>query len=178
MSTNDTGIIDPSTNVAELDEFEFDPEDPATGDERETKLIEANKKLFARAKAAEAALKAKAPEVKTNPEPQVPQQTPEANVGLSRDEAILIAKGMEDEDIKILKKIQAGEAAIGNKISLTEAAKDPIFVAFQEKKAHEAEVAAAAVPKSNAFPQSGGSQEPKTREEHKAMVLAAMAKAK
>lgn len=94
------------------------------------KLIEQNKKLFARAKTAEEKLK----EVK----PQQPAQVQKANINkkeseyLTREEAILIAKGEDETALAKLKAI-----AKGNGVSLLEAQKDEMFVAWkalQEKE--------------------------------------------
>lgn len=56
------------------------------------------------------------------------------NNELTRDEVILLAKGIEDSDITYLKKLQAGEKAMGNEISLADAMSDPLFVAFKEQR--------------------------------------------
>jgi mRNA degradation ribonuclease J1/J2 len=62
---------------------------------------------------------------------KAPQPITNSN-SLSREEAILIAKGMEDEDLAQLNKI-----AKGADISLSEAQKDPLFVAYLEKREQE-----------------------------------------
>lgn len=56
------------------------------------------------------------------------------NNELTREEVILIAKGIEDSDISYLKKLQAGEKAMGKEISLSEAMSDPLFVAYKEQR--------------------------------------------
>jgi len=59
------------------------------------------------------------------PEPK--QQTLETNY-LTREEGILIAKGMSDEELNQLKVIAKGKG-----ISLLEAEKDPLFTTYYEK---------------------------------------------
>jgi len=56
------------------------------------------------------------------------------NNELTRDEIVLIAKGYSDEDLNILKKIQAGSKAMGQEVSISDAMTDPMFVAFKEKQ--------------------------------------------
>ena len=59
------------------------------------------------------------------PEPK--QQTLETNY-LTREEGILIAKGMSDEELNQLKVIAKGKG-----VSLLEAEKDPLFTTYYEK---------------------------------------------
>ena len=71
----------------------------------------------------------------------VPTQTLQENY-LTREEGILIAKGMDDENISQLKAI-----AKGKDISLLEAEKDPLFVSYfekvqKEKKSEQAKLGA------------------------------------
>jgi hypothetical protein len=71
----------------------------------------------------------------------VPTQTLQENY-LTREEGILIAKGMDDENISQLKAI-----AKGKNISLLEAEKDPLFVSYfekvqKEKKSEQAKLGA------------------------------------
>lgn len=54
------------------------------------------------------------------------------NNALSRDEAILIAKGYDDEALE-----QLGKVAKATSVSLTEALKDPLFIAWQDKREAE-----------------------------------------
>ena len=89
---------------------------------------EAEKKAYARAKVAEAKareLKARVKEleakaVQTNSPATVPE------------ELKLIARGLSDEEIDPAKVISKGKG-----VSLSEALKDPLFVAFQEKRTEE-----------------------------------------
>jgi len=89
------------------------------------KLQEINKKLFARAKAAEAKLKTVAPKQVTPPK----QETLKEEQYLTREEAILIAKGYEDGELAKLKAI-----AKGSNCSLLDATKDEMFVVWKEKQ--------------------------------------------
>jgi hypothetical protein len=91
---------------------------------QEKKDLEAkNKQLFERAKKAEADAKAKA----------IPLQTKEPSNVLSREEAILIAKGVDERIIN-----EAGVIAKAKGINLSEAMKDPLIEAYSEKiKAEE-----------------------------------------
>jgi hypothetical protein len=62
------------------------------------------------------------------------QKINKPNNELSRDEIILLAKGCSDEDLTLLKKIQAGSKAMGQDVSITDAMNDPMFQAFKEKR--------------------------------------------
>lgn len=77
----------------------------------------------------------------TKKTPQPPQKEEITNV-LSREEAFLIAKGMDEEGINQLQVIAKGKG-----ISLLDAEKDPMFVAYNEqrikdKKAEQARLGA------------------------------------
>lgn len=91
------------------------------------KLAETKKQLSARLAKAEAELKAnkQKPLEKTNQE-------------LTRDEVVLIAKGIPVEDIEQAKVIQAGKKAMGEALSLQEIyEKDLAMVAIREKREAE-----------------------------------------
>ena len=131
-----------------------------TGDEN-AKLVEANKKLFARAKAAEEKLKANkdvtvnTPHLETN-SPVTP---------LSREEAILIAKGVDEKSLQLLQKISKL-----NGVSLLEAQKDEIYLAMLAKNEQEEKKQNSRLGASH----GSGRIEPKktqglTAEEHKAL---------
>ena len=99
------------------------------------KLQEANKKLYARAKAAEE--KAKAPKVETTPQ----LETNPVN-SLTREEAILIAQGTDTASLEMLNKIAKLEG-----ISLLEAKENGLYKSFvaqneQEKKSAAAKLGA------------------------------------
>lgn len=127
------------------------------------KLQATNKKLYARAKEAEAKLKAMTPKV-TPPKKEVISKDAEY---LTREEAILIAKGYEDEELSKLKAISKG-----NGCSLLDATKDEMFVLWSEKKAEETKKAKSQLGASK----GSGSKRPEksvsemTREEHQEFV--------
>jgi len=125
-SLNDEGEVMPEvTEEAEVDlELEAEPEVDVE------KLQATNKKLYARLKALESKVK------------DTPKEAPQINTinnneqVLTREEAILIAKGYEDSEIAKLQSI-----AKGNGCSLLDATKDEMFVVWQEKVAAEAKKA-------------------------------------
>lgn len=63
---------------------------------------------------------------------KVPQKENITNNTLSREEAILIAKGRSEEDLDLLHTIAKGKG-----ISLLDAEKHALFTAYEEKKAEE-----------------------------------------
>ena len=121
-----------------------------------------NKKLFERAKKAEADLKA----LKGNPKPVQPTKT-QASLA-SVEETVLLANGMSEELIEQLKKVAQVQG-----ISLIKAQKDPIFIAVKETFEREQKSKDASMPASR----SAGNVKPKkdfttpnlSRDEHKAM---------
>lgn len=129
-----------------------------TTEDKMAKLEEANRKLFARAKAAEE--KAKAVKVEN---PQIINNNPVNS--LTREEAILIAQGTDTKSLEMLNKI----AKLEN-ISLLEAKENDLFKVFlakneQEKRAEQSKLGASKG--------SGRIESQKTsnmsREEHMAM---------
>lgn len=93
----------------------------------------------------------------------VPTQTLQENY-LTREEGILIAKGMDDENISQLKAI-----AKGKNISLLEAEKDPLFVSYFEKvqKEKKSEQAKLGASKGSTYKETKPAFTPGlTREEH------------
>lgn len=147
----------------EVDEVDVDVDESTDDTEQEESydsesevvksLKEKNKQLFERAKKAEAEAK------KAKSKPSKPNST------LTRDEAILIAKGYEDEDLSILKTLQAGKKAQGEDLSLTELIKDPLYEAYVErreakKKSEEAQLRASGSSKAHV------NKKPMTPEEH------------
>ena len=121
-SLNSEVVVTPE--VAEETEVELQLE--AEPEVDVTKLQEINKKLFARAKAAEAKLKATAPKAEVTPPKKETLKTEEQYI--TREEAILIAKGYEDSELAKLKAI-----AKGSNCSLLDATKDEMFVVWKEK---------------------------------------------
>jgi hypothetical protein len=120
-TTNGEEVVVPETAEETEVELTLEPEPEVDV----AKLQEINKKLFARAKAAEAKLKTVAPKA------EVPPTKKEINSNeqyLTREEAILIAKGYEESEIAKLQAI-----AKGNGCSLLDATKDEMFVVWKEK---------------------------------------------
>jgi len=138
---------------------ETEEETPAVDVEQ---LQATNKKLFERAKKAEADLKALKDADKSKPaEAPSPQ--------LSVEEAVLLVGGMPEELLGELKAV-----AQVRKVSLIKAQTDPIFVAVKDKFDKNKKQEEASLPASR----SSSGVKPKkdfktpglTREEHKAMV--------
>lgn len=106
----------------------------------------------------------KAKQVAVKPEPK--QTTLETNY-LTREEGILIAKGMDDEALNQLKVIAKGKG-----VSLLEAEKDPLFTTYFEKvqKEKRAEQAKLGASKGSAYKETKAEFKPGlTREEHMAL---------
>lgn len=104
-------------------------------EDKVAKLEEANKKLYARAKAAEE----KAKGTKENPQPL---QTNTPNNSLSREEAILLSQGVDTTSLEMLSKISKLEG-----ISLLEAKENDLYKAYlakieQEKRAEQSKLGA------------------------------------
>lgn len=165
------GTIDPTNNTV------IEPVEPQTpaiddgvpmtpeGTVDVDKILETNKKLFERAKTAEAAVKAF--KGSGMPAPKV-VSTPSASP-LDPVEAALLVNGMSEELLGELKKVAQVRGT-----SLLKAQSDPIFVAVKanlekEKKTQDASLGAS---------RSSGAVKPKkdlsspglTREEHMAMI--------
>jgi len=111
-SEKDEVVEDNDTEVVE--ELEADNDSPTLEDY--SKLLEKNKQLYERATKAETKAKVKRAEVTPSNKPNETQST------LSRDEAILFAKGHTDEEVALALKL-----AQVNDVSVTEAIKDEIF---------------------------------------------------
>lgn len=145
----------PAEEAAKTKEVEETVADTATEDL--AKLQEQNKKLFERAKTAEAKLK----EVKTNL-PKTDEQQTNTDI-LSREEAILIAQGMQAEDLDELKAV-----AEAKKLSLLKAKETPLFQGYLEKIEAERkkEKAKLSASKGSASVKEEKSLVEMTREEH------------
>lgn len=147
-SSNQTSTRDDNSSVD--DDFSYDdksPDDTKTDDDTSLSLEElkkkleetekVNKRLFERAKKAEGF--EKQPDgswVKKKPESkqgnnQSTINTPQTTSAIA-EELRLIAKGLSDEEISEAKSIARGKG-----ISLTEALKDKLFLAYQEVLAEE-----------------------------------------
>ena len=142
---------------------ETEEESPEETPEVDIDALQAtNKKLFERAKKAEAKLKELQPKAV---EPKVQSQPASTNV----EETVLLAQGMSEELLGELKAVAAVR-----KTSLIKAQADPIFVAVKEKLEKEQKSSAAGLGASRG---SGNIKARKTantpgisREEHMAMV--------
>lgn len=103
------------------------------------------------------------------------KKTPQINNTLSREEAILIAKGRNEDELDLLHTIAKGKG-----VSLLEAEKNPLFIAYEEKQAEEKkkEDARLGVSKSSTYSeeQSTFKKPGLTEEEHKALVRKSMSK--
>ena len=123
-----------------------------------------NKKLYERAKKAEAELKA----LRGNP---VAKSAPTSSVNV--EEVVLQAQGMSDELISELKAVAKVRG-----ISLIKAQNDPIFVAVKENFEKEQKQKNASLPASRGAGVVKARKTPNTpgltREEHKALLMAEM----
>jgi transcription initiation factor IIF auxiliary subunit len=123
LDTAQNEAVDASEQIDEELDFESEVEEPeAKPEEPDYKaLLEAEKarnaKLYARLKKSTQTMPTKAPEVNS----------------LTRDEAILIAKGYSEEEIKVLNRIKKGAEAEGTKMSFLEASDDEVFKAWKSK---------------------------------------------
>lgn len=126
--SEDTEELD-STNQSTEEVVNTDAEETVadTDTEDTDKLRESNKRLFERAKKAEAEAKLlKAERLKAEEQAKAPTST-NADV-LSREEAILIAQGMNSDDLDELKAV-----ASAKKLSLLKAKDTPLFQGYLEK---------------------------------------------
>jgi len=104
-----------------------------SGDEETTDLAgelekarKANAQILARAKRAEDEVRKFKSSGETKAQPNI-------NNVLSREEAVLIARGYDDESLNQIQVIAKGKG-----ISMLDAEKDPLFVSYKEKKESEA----------------------------------------
>lgn len=127
------------------------------------KFTEHEKKIFARMKKAEAelkALKAQKPAIKKI------KNNVETTDYITREEAVLLAKGFEDEDIEVAKSL-----AKGFNIPLNQAVKHDVFTAYKTKKDNEAKKQKAnlGASKGSGSKTETGVKPGMTEEEHKAL---------
>jgi hypothetical protein len=147
--------LDTTTETEEPEAPPTESEEPSEPSIDVEQLQATNKKLFERAKKAEADLKAL----------KGAAQQPSPNV----EETVLLANGMPETLLAELKAVAAVR-----KVSLIKAQADPIFVAVKEKFEKDQKQEAASLPASR----GSGASKPKkdfftpglTREEHMAMV--------
>lgn len=116
-STNDEEVVEET-----VEEVEEETEETTLTVEDYKKLEQKNKELYERAKKAEALAK----EVKN--QPVIKKQTNETPTGLTREEAILIAKGVNEDVIN-----QAAVVAKARGINIMEAMNDPLIEAYASK---------------------------------------------
>lgn len=169
MSEQDEEEIDLQNDTTEEVENTEEVEEvdgaDATETEDEPKYTESEMKLYARAKKAEAEARALKAQLKTKAPAKEESKTINNNSdSISREEVILIAQGMDEEDINRLKRL-AGNG------SLLKAKEDEMFVAYYEKKQTEIKKKKAALGASKG---SGATKSeevdfnrPMTDEEHK-----------
>ena len=160
--------LDPIIEAVDSTEEAPTEESVAETDKPEVDLEEQNRKLYARAKKAEAELK----ELKSK---QAEKPINQTNTDfLSREEGILIAQGMDADDLDELKVVAQAKG-----LSLLKAKETPLFQGYLDHKAKELKKERAKLPASKG---SGQSQEKSisdlSKEEHQALVREMMAKAK
>jgi hypothetical protein len=136
--------VEPEENDDEL-EPEVDPAPPANEtpeqkDARLAALSERNDKLWARLQREKARNKPASPQAPAAP-------APTAAPALSRDEAVLIAKGFSEDEI-----VHAQKVATLQGVVLTEAVKDDLFTAWKTKKDTDAKDAQAQLGTSRGAP--------------------------
>ncbi len=162
--------VTPETTNEPVEETEETPatdtseETPETPEVDVAQVLETNKKLFERAKKAEAEVKMLKGN-KTTVKPST--DSPQPNV----EETVLLANGMPEELVKELKVVAKARGIT----SLLKAQKDPIFVAIKEKFEKDTKTREASVGGSN---RAGAKKAQKnfttpglSRDEHRAMVL-------
>jgi hypothetical protein len=136
------------TNEGSEDESQDDSEEELSKEEYE-KLKEKNKQLYARLKKLESKKVSK-------------EQTNKSNSDyLTRDEAILLNKGYDEDDINKLQRL-AGNG------SLIEASEDPLFVAYRNEKQRKEKSNQAQLSGSNKLSRGQKPISKMTEEEHKA----------
>lgn len=149
-------LTDATDTGDDLDLFEEEEgENVEALKERLAKTEEANKRLYARLQ------KEKKEPLKTN------QDT--TNDYLTKDEAILIAKGMDLEDLEQAKLIQKGMGG-----SLKDALENPLFTSYVKQKEAEAKRKEAQLGASNGSSQratEGFNKPNMTEEEHRELWL-------
>lgn len=130
-SLNNEEVVVTDTTEDTDSEVELTLEEDTTEEVDVAKLQEINKKLFARAKKAEALLKTKPTQV-TQPKKEITKTTDV----LTREEAILIAQGYDENALAKIKAVSKG-----NGCSLLDATKDEMFVLWKDKQEAEAKKA-------------------------------------
>lgn len=163
--------IDYSDEEIEEEETETENQDPEGEEEQEEESGSDEKTDEIDYKALYEAEKQKRKELykKNQLKKAKPNQT---NNGLSKtdvEELLLRDKGIDDDSIEILRKLQKVAKLDGKEISLAEAQKDPLFISHKEKLEREERRRKAQIGNS-----SGGGDtqaKPITDEEHQALVM-------
>lgn len=163
MDNENKEIIDSSidTEVTENTEVETVEAVGETleGEDKIAKLEEQNKRLFERAKKAEERLRS----IKKTETPSNQNKNIVETDQITREEVVLIAQGFDEKSIELLKVLQRGKG-----ITLTEAQKDEVFVAFREKQLKENKEAKAKLGVSNSSgTKKDVSVKDMSRDEHK-----------
>lgn len=161
----DAGSENQATTSAEVS----DSQDTGSDETTDVALLETNKKLFERAKKAEAeakALRAKLAERGDSSDKSSARQSPEPAQNV--EEVVLLAQGFPEELLSDLRAI-----AQVRKTSLIKAQNDPIFVAvkekFEKKKTEQETGMSASRGASSAKPKRDASTPGLSREEHMEM---------
>lgn len=134
-------IVDSTNDENENEATDVDTTNEASGGF--DRIAEQNKKLYARAKKAEEEVK----ELKNKLSDYKPNNNSQEANSLTREEAILFAQGLSDQDVSLLSKISKVEG-----ISLLEAKDSDVFKLHQEaqaKKKREEEASLRATKGSN-----------------------------
>lgn len=161
MSDEDKADVDAKPAAAEDTEK---PDVDAVETDDVDKLKESNRRLFERAKKAEAKLK----DVK----PAEVKPTSNATQSVDSEELKLIARGLSDEEIEKAKVIAKGEG-----VSLTQAIKSDLFVLYQDKLKSDAkkEKAKLGAASGSSSAKDESFKPGQTRDEHKEAWKKAMA---
>lgn len=161
-TTTDEEVVDTEDTSSTSGEEESD-DTPTLEDF--IKLKETNAKLYERAKKAEEAAKAAKETKKDSPN----LKTNETSNGLTREEAILIARGVSEDVIN-----EANDVARAKGITLSEAMKTPLISAFIEKKEAEEKRSKAQLGSSNYSGKAGSKDITQavgmTEEEHRKSI--------
>lgn len=117
-----------------LENTEEETEEEYSDEETDVDVLKKQKKdLFVRAKKAETELKKRKAVDKETVKAKKDDSSNDSEDTLTRDEAMLIAGGVDAEDLEQLKAIRKGTG-----VSLSEAVKNPMYEAYKEKKVKEA----------------------------------------
>jgi hypothetical protein len=167
MEEDNKEVLDSTSETEEVTETTEETPVDSNVDERSQKLEAANKKLYARLKAAEEKLKSVTEAKVENKQPSVEAQY------LTREEAILISKGHDEKDLDLLKVISKGKG-----VSLSEAINDEMFTAYAEKREKERkeEKAKLGASKSSGTQKDTRIKPGMSREEHMALFQKATGK--